>query len=72
MTASGWVPCESLTKRTPSTIATGSRRCSTPAERRGRRPDRLRRDAEEPPDGDGGEGIADVVAAGDRQLRESA
>ena len=30
MTASGWVPCESLTKRTPSTIATGSRRCSTP------------------------------------------
>ncbi len=30
MTASGWVPCESLTKRTPSTTATVSRRCSTP------------------------------------------
>ena len=29
-TASGWVPCESLTKRTPSTSATGSSRCSTP------------------------------------------
>ena len=30
ITASGWVPCESLTNRTPSTSATGSRRCSTP------------------------------------------
>jgi hypothetical protein len=31
ITASGWVPCESLTNRTRSTIATCSRRCSTPA-----------------------------------------
>ncbi len=30
ITASGWVPCESLTKRTPSSSPTGSRRCSTP------------------------------------------
>ena len=30
MTASGWVPCESFTKRTPSMTATGSSRCSTP------------------------------------------
>ena len=30
-TASGWVPWESLTNRTPSTIATDSRRCSTPS-----------------------------------------
>ena len=31
MTASGCVPCESLMKRTPLTVATCSRRCSTPA-----------------------------------------
>ena len=30
MTASGCVPCESLTNRTPSMIATVSSRCSTP------------------------------------------
>ena len=30
MTASGCVPCESLMKRTPSIVATGSSRCSTP------------------------------------------
>ena len=40
MTASGWVPCESFTKRTPSTMATGSSRCSTPRERRRGRADR--------------------------------
>ena len=42
ITASGWVPCESLTNRTPSTSATVSRRCSTPRER-GRRPRGSRR-----------------------------
>ena len=47
MTASGCVPCESLTNRTPSTIATRSRRCSTPANARRRAPDRLRRDPEQ-------------------------
>ena len=30
MTASGCVPCESFTNRTPSIVATCSRRCSTP------------------------------------------
>ena len=39
MTASGCVPCESLTKRTPSISATRSSRCSTPVERRRRAAD---------------------------------
>ena len=47
MTASGWVPWESLTKRTPSIRATGSRRCSTPVNAAGRPADRVRGDAEE-------------------------
>ena len=68
MTASGCVPCESLTKRTPSTFATGSRRCSTPMKSRDGATDRVRRNAEQQTDGDRRQDVADVVLAGQRDL----
>ena len=70
MTASGCVPCESLTKRTPSTIATSSSRCSTPRKPADRAPDGVRRDAEEQARRDRREHVADVVPPGDRDLVE--
>ena len=47
ITASGCVPCESLTKRTPSTTATDLEPVLHAGERGGRRTDRVGRDAEQ-------------------------
>ena len=58
MTASGCVPWESLTKRTPSMSATVSSRCSTPVEGGGGRADGVRGDAEQQADRDRGQGVA--------------
>ena len=68
MTASGWVPWESFTNRTPSTSPTGWSRCSTPVNARGGAPDRVGRDAEQEADGDRGQRVGHVVAARDREL----
>ena len=68
ITASGWVPCESLTKRTPSIDGDRSR---ADARRRGRRPaaaDRVGRDPEEQRHRDRRERVRDVVRARDAQL----
>ena len=68
ITASGCVPCESLTKRTPSITATVSSRCSTPAN--APRPRRIASGAiaEQQPHRDRGQNVGDVVRARDREL----
>ena len=68
MTASGWVPWESLTNRTPSTRPTGCEPVLDAGEPGGGAPDRVGRDAEQEADGDRGERVGDVVAARDREL----
>ena len=68
MTASGWVPCESLMNRTPSMTATGSSRCSTPVKAAAAAPDRRRREPERERDGDRGQRVRDVVGARDGEL----
>ena len=70
MTASGWVPCESLTKRTPSMTRDRLESVLDAGEGRGRRADGVGRDAEQQPDGDRGQRVDDVVGAGDGQLAD--
>ena len=70
MTASGCVPCESLTKRTPSMSGDRLESMLDAREGRGGLADGVRRDAEEQPDGDRGQGVRDVVGAGDGELAD--
>ena len=70
MTASGCVPCESLTKRTPSMSATDSRRCSTPVNAAAAARIASGATPNSSADRDRGQGVRDVVGARDRQLAD--
>ena len=70
MTASGWVPCESLTNRTPSISGHGFETMLDAGECRGRPADGLGLDPEQQPDRDRGQGVRDVVRARDREFAD--